>query len=205
MNITEAIEKLKGMEIAETHTLHLLHHHDGRRYGRDDDEFNYCYDCAKSIYDFLIGKGEKPVAKYLDIPDWKGCTKKNTEIRIDGGQYGYDSGQFCHLCGCILDVGLTDEGIKSELDHLESIEEIISPEDKRTFLNVLVEIEYVERAYFPDEFLTSGEVKEAKQLYKRAMALLCKLKENEHNNKDKGGGGIRENIVRLYLSSGIPL
>lgn len=175
MNITEAIGKLKGMELAETHDLHWLYHHDGQGYDSHNDEFNYCYDCAKSIYDFLIGVAEKPKAKYLDIPDWKKCTQFNTEIRIDWGHYGYDTSEFCHLCGCILDIPLTNDGLEYELYHFETLEEIKSPEDKRLFLEVLQQIEDVESENFPSEFHTDDEGEEAKQIYKRTMDLLSKL------------------------------
>lgn len=175
MTIANAIEKLKGMFLAETHDLHWLHRHDGRGYDFHDDEFNYCYKCAKSIYDYLIGEGEKPVAKYLDIPEWKDCTEKNTEIKIDWGCYGFDCSQFCHLCGCLFHVLLTDDGIEQEITHIESLEEIIRPEDKRILCEVLKELEYVEHETFPNEFHTDDEVKEARQLYKRAMDLLSKL------------------------------
>lgn len=50
MTITEAIEKLKEMDLAETYDFHWLQHHNGRGYDTKDDEFNYCYKCAKSIY-----------------------------------------------------------------------------------------------------------------------------------------------------------
>ena len=172
MNLTEAIEKLKGMDLSETHTSHWLHHHDGRGYDFHDDEFNYCYDCAKSICDFLVGKAEKPVARYLDIPDWKDCTQENTEIKIDLGHYG--SSQFCHLCGCILDVPLTDA--EEEIKHFESRGSIDNPESRRLFLNMLETIVYVEDEYFPSEFYTNDEVEEAKQLHKRAIDLLFKIK-----------------------------
>ncbi|KKN58765.1 hypothetical protein LCGC14_0548600 [marine sediment metagenome] len=175
MNLTEAIEKLKEMDLAETYDLHWLQRHDGQGYDPKDDEFNYCYKCAKKIYDFLIGVGEKPVARYLDIPDWTGCTEKNTEIKTDWGNWGYDSVQFCHLCSCILDVPLTDA--EEEIRHFESTESIKNPEEyRRLFLNMLETIVYVEEGNFPNEFHTDDEIKEAKELYNRAMDLLPKLK-----------------------------
>lgn len=174
MNITEAIEKLKEEELAETHTLHWLHYH-GHGDDFHDDEFNYCYNCAKSIYDFLIGVAEKPVARYLDIPDWKDCSEKNTEIREDWEYNTYDTSQFCHMCACILEVPLTNDGLECELNHFESIEEIKSPEDKRQFLNMLEEIIYVEDENFLSEFYTIDEINEARQLHKRTIELLSKL------------------------------
>ncbi len=176
MKMTDTIEQLNGMELAEVYDLHWLYHHDGRGYDSHDDEFNYCYDCANTIYNFLIGITiEKPGAKYLEIPDWNDCTEKNTAIKEDWGHHAYDTRQFCYLCGCILDVPLTNDGIESELDHFESIEEIKSPEDKRLFLEVLREIEYVESENFTFEFMTTDEIEEANQLYKRALDLLPKL------------------------------
>jgi len=175
MTIANAITQLEAMELAETHDFFWLQRHDGRGYDPDNDEFNYCYKCAKSIYDFLIGEGEKPIAKYLDVPNWKDCTKENTEIKIDWGHYGYDTSEFCHLCGCILDIPLTNDGIEYELDHFETLEEIKGPEDKRLFLNVLQQIEDVQSENFPSEFHTDDEVKEANCLYKRALDLLSKV------------------------------
>jgi hypothetical protein len=124
---------------------------------------DYCWDCAEKIKAWLCGGPEPDHLRdpMKSHPDWENYTEE--DIDIDGGYLGYedDGIRFCELCGCMLDIALTDYGINEELHNFEESEGELSVGAWREWLMVLESID--------------GGYSESDQLYQDAIRITQEL------------------------------
>jgi len=116
MNLDEAMERVvkKANPDREPKALHWLESDGG-----DDCEYDYCWKCAGALADYFNEVGARPevVWEGEELPDFQ---PGEQEVWIGGG-WGLesDSGRHCCRCGAQLEVSLTTNGTRYEIEHYE--------------------------------------------------------------------------------------